>query len=440
MKGRLYISHFLTSWTDRVFDFACFLLIADIFKTSLLLASIYGFATTSSAILFGSSIGRLADATSRLTFVRITMLVQKGAIVTSCTLFYLILKFNYYPQFLYPGIVLCGCLLKLAFIANNIAIEKDWIMVIAEGDTQAMLTVMKRIDLFCKTMAPVMIGSLMTFGPSVGVIIIAMWNTLSLMVEYQLVFQTYKAYPKLASKNEDYVENQQSDDEQTPLIDNAQANSNAAPEEQHVTLLEFVRHKIFPASLAISLLYLTVLSFGGIMVSYLKMIGYTDYSLGLLRAVAGIAGVASTYILPHLSNKIGIIRSGIWALWFESATLVPVVISLTAAFGGTTLGSFMLFGGMSISRMGLWAFDIAETILLQQMVDISQLGSISGWQHSLCNVFDLSQYIMVAIISDPKDFVIPATVSLVAVICASISYTYFVRRERGHLFHLKKRS
>lgn len=429
IKEKLYFSHFLTSWTDRVFEFSCFLLIGDIFKTSLLLASIYGFNTTISAIIWSSWVGRLADSTSRLRFVRMTMIVQKFAIVFSCVLFYIIIEYSYRPYLLYGGIVLCGCMLKLAFIANNIAIEKDWVMVITGGDTEAMLTVMKRIDLFCKTMAPVMTGSLMTFGPSIGVIIIAAWNIISIIIEYQLVFQTYKAFPRLAFKNKDYAQNRLG--EQASLL-------NESSEERPVSFMEYVHHKIFPASLAISMLYLTVLSFGGIMLSYLKIVGYSDWSLGVLRAIAGISGMASTYILPYLSARIGIIRAGVWALWFESITLIPVVLSFTAWGSQSSWGHIMLFGGMSVSRIGLWVFDIAETILLQQMVDNSQIGSISGWQHSLCNVFDLSQYVLTAIVSDPNDFIIPASASLCAVVAASISYTYFVKQERGHLLHIKK--
>lgn len=423
MKSRLYTSHFLTCWTDRVFEFSCFLLIGEVFKSSLLLASVYGFTTTLAAIVFSNYVGRLVDITPRLAFVRMTMFVQKGSIVLSCILFYVIFKFNQHVIILYTGIVLCGCLLKLSFIANNIAIEKDWVMVITEGDTEGMLTVMKRIDLFCKTMAPIMMGTLMIFGSSTGVIIIGVWNSLSLVVEYQLVHQTYEAHPMLASKDSEMGE-------ETPLI---------PIEERNVSFMDYVRHKIFPASLAIALLYMTVLSFGGIMLSYLKIIGYKDWSLGVLRAVAGIAGLASTWILPYLSQKIGIVRSGMWALWFESGSLVPVVLSFTTAYSGSTLGTIMLFSGMCVSRVGLWVFDIAETILLQQLVDPAQLGSISGWQHSMCNVFDLSQYILTAIISDPNDFIIPAMFSLGAVVCASISYTYFVRKERGHLLHWKKR-
>ncbi|KAL7329919.1 hypothetical protein PS15p_204929 [Mucor circinelloides] len=452
MKGRLYVSHFLTSWTDRVFEFSCFLFIGDIFKTSLLLASIYGFSTTISAIVWSSWVGRLADSTSRLLFVRLTMLVQKSAIVASCILFYIILEYNYRPYLLYSLVVVFGCALKLAFIANNIAIEKDWVMVMTDGDTEAMLTVMKRIDLFCKTMAPVMIGSVMSFGPSVGAIIIAVWNMISVVIEYQLVFQTYKEFPRLASKNKDYVQSRIG--EQAPLLNDSSeemsgTNDTGAGVHQHqpqqqeehpVSFIEYIHHKIFPASLAMAMLYLTVLSFGGIMISYLKIAGYSDWSLGILRAVAGIAGIASTYILPYLSAKIGIIRAGVWALWFESATLVPVVLSFTTWGSQSPWGPIMLFGGMSVSRIGLWVFDISETILMQQMVDNSQIGSISGWQHSLCNAFDLSQYVLTAIVSDPNDFIIPATVSLSAVFAASISYTVFVKQERGHLFHIKKRS
>ncbi|GAN07427.1 solute carrier family 40 iron-regulated transporter [Mucor ambiguus] len=427
-----------------VFEFTCYLFIGDIFKTSLLLASIYGFSTTISAIVWSNWVGRLADSTSRLLFVRMTMLVQKSAIVASCILFYIILEFNYRPYLLYSFIVVFGCMLKLAFIANNIAIEKDWIMVMTDGDTEIMLTVMKRIDLFCKTMAPVMMGSLMAFGPSVGAIIIAVWNIISVIIEYQLVFQTYKAFPRLASKNKAYIQN--GIGEQAPLLNNSPeelsgpSNTETGVDQQRsVSFTEYIHHKIFPASLAAGMLYLTVLSFGGIMTSYLKIVGYSDWTLGLLRAVAGVAGIASTYILPYLSAKIGIIRAGVWALWFESAALIPVVLSFTAWGNQSPWGPIMLFGGMSVSRIGLWVFDISETMLMQQMVDNAHIGSISGWQHSLCNVFELSQFVLTAVVPDPNDFIIPATVSLGAVVAASISYTVFVKQERGHLFHIKKR-
>ncbi|KAI9488590.1 Ferroporti-1 [Zychaea mexicana] len=432
----LYISHFLTSWTDRVFEFLAYILLAKIFHESLLLPSIYGFITTMSAVFFSSYVGHWEDKFPRLPFVRYTLLAQKAAIITCCITFYLMLQNegndnNDSSRMTgYCVIVACSCILKLAFIGNNIAVEKDWVTVISGGDTEVMVTVMRRIDLICKTVAPVSIGFL-TLAPSAP-IIVAVWNAVSFVIEYNLIYRVYKATPAL-------------DEEYTPLLDHdvlpssptttATTTANTLRQQQNggISFTDYVRHDIFRASLALSLLYLTVLSFGGIMVSYLKLEGYDDATLGILRAVAGIAGMAATYILPVLSQRIGMIRTGLWALWFEVACLVPVILSFIKS---VPYGPVLLFGGMSLSRIGLWLYDMAETILMQQYVDADKIGGIAGWQHSLCNFFDLSQYVLTMVFSDPSMFSIPVFISFSSVLLATFIYTSFVKKERGHLVHL----
>ncbi|KAI8143345.1 Ferroporti-1 [Fennellomyces sp. T-0311] len=417
----LYISHFLTSWTDRVFEFLSYILLAKIFHASLLLPSIYGFITTLSAVFLSSHVGQWEDNVPRLTFVRLTLLAQKLAIIICCVMFYFMLQREDFPRMVgYCVIVVCSCVLKLAFIGNNIAVEKDWVAVITGGDTETMITVMRRIDLFCKTVAPVSIGFL-TLTPSAPVIV-AIWNGLSYVVEYHMIYRVYKATPAL-------------DEEFTPLIDHDVPSSppNQQSQGNNVSFMDYVRHDIFRPSLALSLLYLTVLSFGGIMVSYLKLEGYDDATLGILRAVAGVAGMGATYILPVLSRRIGIIRTGLWALWFEVACLVPVILSFVKSI---PYGPFLLFGGMATSRIGLWLYDMAETILLQQFVDVDQMGGVAGWQHSLCNFFDLSQYVLTMLFSDPRMFHVPVFISFLSVLLATIIYTTFVKKQRGHLVHL----
>ncbi|KAG2216588.1 hypothetical protein INT45_004509 [Circinella minor] len=445
---RIYISHFLTSWTDRVFEFLAYILLAKIFHESLLLPSIYGFITTLSAVFLSSHVGYWVDQFPRLPFVRYTLLVQKAAIIFCCITFYILLRRqqhlldNVEQMTGFCVIVSCSCILKLAFIGNSIAVEKDWVMVISGGDTENMITIMRRIDLFCKTVAPVSIGFL-TLTPSAPVII-AIWNVISFIIEYQLIYRVYQDCPAL-------------DEEYTPLIDHdvspatTSASSSTSPSiTQHrqqrrrqkkkqnntsdgVSLMEYIQHDIFLPSFALSLLYLTVLSFGGIMVTYLKLEGYDDITLGVLRAVAGFMGIGATYILPILSQRIGMIRTGLWALWFECICLIPVILSFVKTI---PYGSILLFGGMSLSRIGLWLYDMAETILLQQFVEVDKIGGISGWQHSLCNFFDLSQYILTMIFSDPSQFFIPAFISFCSVLLATVIYTSFVKKQRGHLIHL----
>ena len=117
---------------------------------------------------------------------------------------------------------------------------------------------------------------------------------------------------------------------------------------------DYTRHKIFLASLSLSLLYLTVLSFGGVMISYLKLVDYPEYLLGIMRAVAAGMGILATYLMPILSRRIGVVRTGLWSLWSETLALIPVVLAIALAgtlSKGTT--SALLFGGMALSRVGL---------------------------------------------------------------------------------------
>lgn len=418
----LYISHFLTSWTERFYEFASYLFIIEIFKKSLLLPSIYGFVVTISAIIFSNYIGKYVDIIERLKILRITMFVQKMSIIISCFMFISMMTSNDNKIIKYIIVVIFGCTLKLSFIANNISIEKDWVIIISNGNTEKLTTTMRRIDLFCKTMAPLTMGIITFKGNLYGVISIIIWNVLSGCLEYILILKTYINFPELSNKNNPNNEN-------THLIENDNY-------EENITFIEYIKHKIFLASLSLSMLYLTVLSFGGIMTSYLKLIGYSDFTLGILRAVAGISGISATYLMPYISSKIGIVRTGLWALWLEFFTLIPVILSFKLNISDW-INFIMMFGGMSLSRIGLWMFDLSETIILQNQVDSKKIGSISGWQHSLCNFFDLLQFILTMIISDPNNFFIPSFILLLAVLSSSIIYTYYVYKQRGHLLHIK---
>lgn len=70
---RLYISHFLSTWNSRSFEFGAVLFLASIFPLTLLPLSIYALVRGASAILFGPIIGRVIDRRSRLRAVRFSI-------------------------------------------------------------------------------------------------------------------------------------------------------------------------------------------------------------------------------------------------------------------------------------------------------------------------------------------------------------------------------
>lgn len=77
---RLYISHFLSTWNARQFEFAVTLLLLDVFPNTLRWTGIFGFCTTIAAIIASSSIGNLANSTGRLRMMQFTILLQRFAV------------------------------------------------------------------------------------------------------------------------------------------------------------------------------------------------------------------------------------------------------------------------------------------------------------------------------------------------------------------------
>jgi iron-regulated transporter 1 len=456
---KLYLSHALTSWTDRSFEFASYLLISRLYTSSLLQSSVYGLTTTLAALVLSNQIGNWINILSRLNTFRVTLVMQKISIVVSTVLFHYLLlpsQHNHSDNsdnsngdsslqksttsaLLYAVIIVLGCTLKLSFIGNSIAIEKDWAYIISEGHLEVLLPTMRRIDLVCKTVSPILVGFLLAIpSPLVASVVICAWTTVSAVVEYILVSQIHRDVPAL------YIRAAAPNTPSTPTPPTLGEESNQEVDEAvPVSFREYIHHKTFLITLSIGMLYINVLSFGGTMTSYLVMIGYTNSTLlGIMKAVSGVMGVAGTYAMPLLAKRIGNVRTGLWSIWQLVLSLSLVLIAIAEKPPNnnkdatpTTVTSVLLFGGMAASRLGLWMFDLSESLILQDYTSSSHITSITGWQFSMCNLFDLLQFVLTIVWSDPGLFVIPAGISVGVIVGAAVVYTGFVWKDRGHLLH-----
>jgi iron-regulated transporter 1 len=70
---RLYVSHFLSTWNSRVFEFGAVLYLATIFPRTLLPMSVYALIRGLSAIVFAPAVGRYVDTGNRLQVVRVSI-------------------------------------------------------------------------------------------------------------------------------------------------------------------------------------------------------------------------------------------------------------------------------------------------------------------------------------------------------------------------------
>ena len=78
---------------------------------------------------------------------------------------------------------------------------------------------------------------------------------------------------------------------------------------------EFAQYPVFLSSVAISWLYLTVLSFDGTMLSYFKAHAYSDPFLAGMRALNVVAGLGGTLAMPFLEKRLGLVWAGNWSIW-----------------------------------------------------------------------------------------------------------------------------
>jgi iron-regulated transporter 1 len=128
----------------------------------------------------------------------------------------------------------------------------------------------------------------------------------------------------------------------------------------------YFHHKAFLPSFSGAILYFTVLSFGGQMVTYLLSVGYTATHVGIARTMSVVLEVGATWAAPMLMAKIGPIRSGIWFLNWQLFCLMGAA-GLYYGANSSTISAAGLVLGTMLSRVGLWGFDLSAQILVQNV-------------------------------------------------------------------------
>jgi solute carrier family 40 (iron-regulated transporter), member 1 len=130
----------------------------------------------------------------------------------------------------------------------------------------------------------------------------------------------------------------------------------------------------------------------------------------------------------------------IWSL--SSGTLdgsLPHLVSrILGSITSQPLLAFVLFFFLSISRLGLWIYDLTTQQLTQTMTSPSQRSSFTGVENSLISVFELVQHLVAIILHRPEQFKWIALMGWTAVAVSTVIYTGWVWRMRGHLVHWER--
>ncbi|KAL9018800.1 MAG: hypothetical protein Q9185_003886 [Variospora sp. 1 TL-2023] len=232
---------------------------------------------------------------------------------------------------------------------------------------------MRRIDLIAKLVAPLFIAFIHATVTKVATWVVLAFNITSVLIEYVAIAQVYHAVPALARPLEDLdcptrVMEPMGVEEPT-TIENGAIWRRTQIWFEKVTLpwSSYLRSPLLLASLALSILYLTVLSFNAQMVTYLLTFGYSALWVAILRLVSVIVELGATWAAPIMMSKIGPIRSGLWFItWQFGCAAVGVAIFNMTVFN-QQLSVTALITGTVLSRIGLWGFDLSIQYIVQEV-------------------------------------------------------------------------
>ena len=141
------------------------------------------------------------------------------------------------------------------------------------------------------------------------------------------------------------------------------------------TLSNYFNHSVFLPSIALCLLYLTVLSFSGQMVTYLVSLGFTSTHIGLLRTVSVAFEISATWLAPIAMNRVGPLRAGLWFISWQTVC-VGISMSFFWALQLPFVAALGLLAGVILSRVGLWGFDLSVQIIVQEVGLVSKKSSL----------------------------------------------------------------
>lgn len=130
--NRLYISHTLSTWNSRTFEFGAVLFLASLFPGTLFYASFYALSRAAAAAILSSWVGHLIDRWDRLRCVRASIVWQRLPVAISCIIFVLLSHFDgrespVVEWALFGVAVVLACVEKVASVANTVSVERDWV-------------------------------------------------------------------------------------------------------------------------------------------------------------------------------------------------------------------------------------------------------------------------------------------------------------------------
>lgn len=302
-----------------------------------MLTGLRGITSTVSVMLCASAAGSWIDrAPSRLPPLLVTICANHGAIVCVylCWLLWPILvgfeEDNSDPdqrpltveKALFFGIILLlDVLQELGAIANRLSVERDWVPVLVgpvTPHTKYGLTqvnaVMRRIDFVCKLVAPSLLPLVVAIFTSraTWILLLAGSTVVLWAAEICCARIIARENPQLRALKNNLSDEARTEDDIEGQSKPFGPDAPKWPQQMYtmvvrgpiVRLKQYFAMPVWPASMSMALIQLTVLAYSATLITYLLEVGFSLTAITIARASGAMTALASTFITPYFVDHL----------------------------------------------------------------------------------------------------------------------------------------
>lgn len=442
----LYASCFAGNLVERLWNFAWPAAVA-LLHPNLLPVAVVGFFTKLAIFIGGPLLGSLMDHFPRVHAYNCLSCVQAAAQLLSVAM---IIHVHSVPvatsavllQPWFVTLVLAGAVERLSGLALGVAMERDWVVLLAGANRPIALAeanaVISQIDLLCEIAGASIFGILLSkYDPvtclklaavlmivTIPIVILMMWLTNSLSSGVLDRFKPPPAFDKV--RNVDMPK----------AVNLVEMGLDAIKHGW----LEYKQQPVLPASLAYVFLYFNVvLTPGGLMTAFLTQRGLNPSTIGIFSGLCAFMGVAATFISAGLVKRIGILKAGAAGLVFQASLLI---LAVAVYWSGSLSGEMPLLFFLCLivlSRLGHMSYDVVGSQILQTGIPSCKANLLGTTEVSVASLAELIMLGIAIIANDVSHFGFLAMLSVTSVVGAAWMYCRWLlnpTEEQRRLFSL----
>ncbi|CAJ0955297.1 unnamed protein product, partial [Mesorhabditis belari] len=352
-----------------------------------------------------------------------------------------------------------GSISRVASEAQRITFNKDWIIVLVENTNGATRlstqnSIMGAIDHAANMIAPVIVGGVIdNISSQACCIFIILWNIVSWILEGFVLFWVYKRTPALATKKGD----------EKFEVEQALCGISA--------FKAYKRQSCFRAAFGLALLYMTVLGFDNLAISYGLSQGVSASALGSLRSFGALLGMLGIFTYTLMERTIGLVFAAFIGLLLQNiainlcstSTVLPGnPFNATGFISNMNLQEWsghvkngimkagletdkvqalpiwqlppsiiLFFTGITLARYGLWIADPAISQIMQHTIPERERYTVFGAQTAICEFFSVIKDLLVISFPVVEMFGLLSLISCCFVFTGFLFYfSYFIKNLR----------